>query len=130
MLTLIPLPEAKGFSSGIDLTLLITLFADDLADERCDSTSAGRGPFMDASEPPTEFLGLDRISPVAHDHLLLSGGDVSEPRRLLKEERGVGESVVLLRGDAKCVSIKERKKRFALSRGPASFSRMYEVLLL
>lgn len=119
-----PFPEAKGFSSGIDFTLLITLFADDLADERCVSPSAGRGPFIDASEPPTEFLGLDRISPVAHDHLLLSGGDVSEVRLLLREERGVAGSVVVLGGDAKCVSIKERKKRFALSRGPASFSRI------
>lgn len=80
MLTLIPFPDANGFSSGTVLTTLwIAFLADCRADDRWLSIKAGRGP----SDPTVEFLGLDRISPVAHDHLLLSGGLV-----LLSEDRG------------------------------------------
>lgn len=71
-----------------------------------------------------EALGVDLMSPVATDHLLLSGGDELRVLPLLVEDRGEGSAVggwVLF---AKCESMMERKNRFALSRGPASFSEM------
>lgn len=98
-------------------------FTDDLADERWLSTSAGLGPPTAPRAPPTELLGVDLISPVIEDHLLLSGGEELRVLALLVDERGVVASTTACGGGfAKCESIKERRKRLALSRGPASFS--------
>ncbi|KAF1948697.1 hypothetical protein CC80DRAFT_299489 [Byssothecium circinans] len=128
--TLMPLPVASGFSSGMFLTLLfIRLFAEFLREERWLSTNGGRrlpavaGGMWSAAE----FLVLDRISVVAHDHLLLSGGEVVEVRALLVDDRGVVRSSVW--GGVKWVLIKERRKRLALSRGAASFSNITELLV-
>jgi hypothetical protein len=63
------------------------LFAD-LADERWLSTKPGRGMLI-ALTAPIEFLGLDLISLVAQDHLLLSGGEASEVLLLLVDVREV-----------------------------------------
>lgn len=41
MLTLIPPPDATGFSSGSLVILLTTLFAEDLPDEKCESVKEG-----------------------------------------------------------------------------------------
>jgi hypothetical protein len=87
--TLIPFPDASGFSSTTGFTtLFIALLADCLADDRWLSTRVGRGPFM-----ATEFLGLDLISPVAHDDLLLSSGEELEALVLLRD--GLGDVGVL-----------------------------------
>jgi len=60
-------------------------------------------------EPPTESLGLVLISLVAHDHLLLSGGEAVEVRELLLAgDRGDVAGGMELEF-AKCVSIKDRR---------------------
>lgn len=98
------------------------LFTDDLADDRCVSTNAGRG--TPTALRPMEPLGVDLMSPVATDHLLLSGGDVLRELALLVEDRGEVPVSDNGGGFAKRESIKDRRKRLALSRGPASFSNM------
>jgi hypothetical protein len=121
MFTLTPPPDATGFSSGRDLTLLIMLFADVLPEDQCDSVSDGRGILgaTNAFTAPTEFLGLDLILSLPTD--ALSGKEATELRLLLEAEDGVGMSVASGTGE-KWVSMNDRKYRFALSLGPASFS--------
>lgn len=70
----------------------------------------------------TEFLGLDLISLVAHDHLLLSGREALEVEALLREDLGDVRSVGLEGEGVERESMKDRRKRLAFSRGPASFS--------
>lgn len=74
-----------------------------------------------------EFLGPDLISSAANDHLL-SGAEATEVRLLLVEDREVTTS--LDSGGVKCVSMDDRKKRLTLSRGPASFSVKYDLLVV
>lgn len=112
--TLIPFPLAKGLSSASVFTLLlIMLFTDDLADERWLSTNAGLGPPTALRALLTEFLGFDLISPIASDHLRLSGGEVLRVLALLVDDRGVVVVVVSTTacegGFAKCESMKERR---------------------
>jgi hypothetical protein len=80
----------------------------------------------------TEFLGLVLISLVLvfQDHLLLSVGDAVDARGLLLVEDLGNISVVCWLGAAKCVSMRARRYRLAFSRGPASLSAMYDVLLV
>lgn len=101
--------------------LLIMLFAEALPEDQCDSVSDGREPPETAAAlmAPNEFLGLDRISLFTGE--IRSGKEATELRLLLVVELGVGMSVVSGPG-VKCVSINERRYRFALSLGPASFS--------
>ena len=123
--TLTPFPDASGLSSAKLFTLLlIMLFTDDLADDRWLSTNAGRGP--PTALRPMEPLGVDLMSPVATDHLLLSlsGGDALGELALFVEDRGVAPTSVNGGGFAKRESMKDLRKRLALSRGPASFSNM------
>lgn len=80
-----------------------------------------------APTAPVEFLGVDLISLGAHDHL--SGAEATDVRLLLVEDRGEAISVDSWFGE-KCVSMKERRKRLALSRGPASFSVKYDLLVV
>lgn len=101
--------------------LLIMLLADALPEDQCDSVNDGLDPpgATDAPIAPKEFLGLDRISLSTGE--ILSGKDATELRLLLVADVGVGMSVVSGAG-VKCVSINDRKYRFALPLGPASFS--------
>lgn len=121
MLTLTPPPDATGFSSGTDFILLIMLLAEALPEDQCDSVSDGRDPpgATDAPMAPKEFRGLDRISLLTGE--IRSGKEATELRLLLAADVGVGMSVVSGPG-VKCVSINDRRYRFALSLGPASFS--------
>ena len=100
------------------------LLTDDLAEERWPSANAGLGPPTALSAPLTDPLGVDLISPVATDHLRLSDGELLRVLPLLVDDRGAVASTVTWEGGcAKCESMKERRKRLALSRGPASFSK-------
>lgn len=86
------------------------LFTDDLADERWLSTNAGLGPPTALRALPTEFLGFDLISPMASDHLRLSGGEELRVLALLVDDRGVVVSTTACEGGfAKCESMKERR---------------------
>ena len=124
MLKLRPLPDASGLSSGMLLvTLLTRLLADCLPDDRLLSARAGRGPPI-----ATEFLGLGLISSTTADRLLLLS-DLIDDAKLLTEERGDVRLSGCCSGAAKFASMRERRKRFALSRGPASFSDKYVVVL-
>jgi hypothetical protein len=123
-LTLTPPPEATGFSSGTLFTLEIMLFADARPEDQCDSATDGLGMPAAANVPPIaptaplpEFLVSD----------LISGTEATELRLLLVvlvDDRGVVMSVVSGL-EEKCVSINDRRKRLALSRGAASFSLKY-----
>tara|TARA_R110002003_G_scaffold388_13_gene19390 strand:- start:23361 stop:23804 length:444 start_codon:yes stop_codon:yes gene_type:complete len=119
--TLTPPPEATGLSSGSGFTLLIILFADVRPEDQCESESVGRGipDACIALTAPIEFLGLERISLFTGD--IPSGNEATELRLLLVDDRGVGMSVVSGARE-KLVSMNDRKYRFALSLGPASFS--------
>ncbi len=128
MFTLTPPPEAMGFSSGTAFTLLIMLFADDLPDDQFESVSEGRNAPAALVTPPAliELFGAALISPGLH--VRLSGIEVTE-LRLLFADRGDTMSVGSGLG-AKCVSMKERKKRLALSLEPASFSVECDLLVV
>jgi hypothetical protein len=97
------------------------LFVDDLPEDQFDSVRDGRGMpgAISALTAPTEFLGLDLILSLPND--TPSGKEATEVRLLLVAEDGVGISVVSGAG-GKRVSMNDRKYRFALSLGPASFS--------
>jgi len=73
---------------------------------------------------PVECLGFDLISLLAVAHL--SGKEAIEFRLLLVADCGDVTSEVS--GVEKWVSMKDRKYRFALSRGPASFTVKYDLL--
>jgi hypothetical protein len=100
------------------------LLADALPEDQGDSERDGRetvGAVM-ALIAPVEFLLLDLISVSAGT--ALSGKDATEFLLLLAvlvEDRGVGMSVASL-PEVKRLSMKDRRYRFALSLGPASFS--------
>jgi hypothetical protein len=91
---------------------------------------AGRGPLVEASDPPTEFLVLERISAAAVELLLLSGRDAMDDLELLNESLADVRPSFCEFGGVKWASTKDRRKRLALSRGPASFSKRYELLVL
>lgn len=100
--------------------LVIILLAEFRPEDQCESTDGRDTPSAPVVPmAPVEFLGLDLISEEAEDHL--SGKEATELRLLLVDDRGdtksAGSGLV-----AKWVSMNERRKRFALSRGPASFS--------
>jgi hypothetical protein len=101
--------------------LLIILFADVRPEDQWESESVGRGipDACIALTAPVEFLGLERISLFTGD--IPSGNEATELRLLLVDDRGVGMSVVSGARE-KLVSMNDRKYRFALSLGPASFS--------
>lgn len=86
MPTVMPFPDANGFSSGTGFTaLFIMLFAEDRVEGRGgpSAVTAGRGTAI-----LTEFLGLVLISLILvfKDHLLLSSGEVVDARGLLLVE--------------------------------------------
>ena len=83
--------------------------------------SDGRGTpgATSALTAPVEFRGLDLISVFPGG--TRSGNEATEFRLLLVADVGVGMSVVS-GAELKRVSINDRKYRFALSLGPASFS--------
>lgn len=100
------------------------LLAEALPEDQGDSERDGRGTVgaVMALIAPVEFLLLDLISGSAA--AALSGKDATEFLLLLAvlvEDRGVGISVASL-PEVKRLSIKDRRYRFALSLGPASFS--------
>jgi hypothetical protein len=70
---------------------------------------------------------FDLISVDAHDRLQLSDREWVDGRALLVDERGVPSSVW---GGVKWESMKDRRKRLAFSRGAASFSNMYDLLVV
>jgi hypothetical protein len=102
------------------------LFADVRPEDQCDSViegldtpAAANVPPIAPTPPPTEFLVSDLISPGPE-----LGKEATELRLLLLalvEDRGVRISVISGL-EEKWASIKERRKRLALSRGIASFS--------
>lgn len=131
MFTLTPPPEATGFSSGRVFTLLIMLFAEFRPDDHVESEMDGLLPLkvlVMALTAPAGFLGVDLISVVAR-----SGKDVTELRVLLALllVDDLGRTISVGSGlEAKWLSINDRKKRFAPSRGPASFSVKYDLLVV
>ena len=130
--TLMPLPVASGLSSGMLLTEPLTrLLGELLGEGRWPSNRGGRVALavVGGMVFVAEALVPDLISTVAHDHLLLSGAEVMEVRALLVGDRGTTRSSVVW-GGVKWVSMKERRKRLALSRGPASFSNITDRLVV
>lgn len=103
-------------------------------EDQFDSATEGLGMPAAANVPPIaptallpEFLVRDLIS-----RFRASGTEATELRLLLLalvDDRGVDISVVSGL-EEKWLSIKDRKKRFALSRGTASFSVKYDVLVV
>jgi hypothetical protein len=109
MFTLTPPPDATGFSSGRLRMLLMTLLADDLPEEKCESDKEGRDMSMWACEDiwpkePTapEALGVERMSLGAVESLL-SGNEAIEVRLLSADDWGRTMSVGS-EGVANCLS--------------------------
>lgn len=134
MFTLMPPPEATGFSSATDFTLLIMLLADARPEDQCDSAIGGLGtpeavivPPIAPTAPPAEFLVSNLISSTPE-----SGKEATELRLLmvvLVDDQGVDISVVSGL-EEKWVSMKDHRKRLALSRGTTSFSVKYDLLVV
>lgn len=110
------------------------LFADARPEDQCDSATDGLGMPGAAMAPPIapmaplpEFLVSDLMVAVWE-----AGTEATELRLLLVvlvDDRGVGMSVVSVL-EEKWVSMNDRRKRLALSRGTASFSVKYDLLVV
>lgn len=124
MPTVMPFPAARGLSSPICLTTLLTRLLAACLPLDLWSIRAGRG-----TPTATEFRGFCLISMVG-DTDVSSVDWVFNPAILATEcLREVGLSR-RCGGGAVLESMMERRKRLAFSRGPASFSMKYDLLLV